>query len=279
MWASSESVGKVTEIDPRSGDVLQEIGVGNGASGIAYGAGALWVANTLDGTVSRIDPRSGVPTTFPIGASDGPASVAADANNVWVSNEFGGTVARIDPTRGTVLKRLTIGRRPQGIALVDGALWVGVAASGASHRGGTLRILAQVPFATKEFDPATTDVPLPYQLANITNDGLTAFRRVGGRPGWTLVPDLAVSLPAPTDGGRTYRFRLRSGIRYSTGALVRPADIRRELERSFHGGPDSLGATFFGAIDGAAACVRRCWRATSHAGRPSTTPPARSRST
>ena len=257
VWASSESAGKVTEIDAATGDVLQEIGVGNGASGITYGAGAVWVANTLDGTVSRIDPRLGVPTSFPVGSSDGPASVAADANDVWVSNEFGGTVVRIDPKRGTVLKPLQIGRRPQGIALVAGTLWVGVAASGASHRGGTLRILAQVPFATKEFDPATTDVPLPAQLANITNDGLTAFRRVGGRPGWTLVPDLAVSLPAPTDGGRTYRFQLRTGIRYSTGALVRPADIRRELERSFHGGPDSLGATFFGAIDGAGACVRR----------------------
>ena len=30
--------------------------VGRGASGVAAGAGALWVANTLDGTVSRIDP-------------------------------------------------------------------------------------------------------------------------------------------------------------------------------------------------------------------------------
>jgi ABC-type transport system substrate-binding protein len=47
-----------------------------------------------------------------------------------------------------------------------------------------------------------------------------------------FLPDLAVSLPASSDGGRSYSFRLRPGIRYSTGALVRPQDFRRTIERS-----------------------------------------------
>ena len=41
-----------------------------------------------------------------------------------------------------------------------------------------------------------------------------------------IVPDLAVSVPTPTDGGTTYRFQLRRGIRYSNGAVVSPADVR-----------------------------------------------------
>ena len=40
-----------------------------------------------------------------------------------------------------------------------------------------------------------------------------------------------MSVPAPTDGGRTYAFRLRRGIRYSTGAAVKASDVRRGLER------------------------------------------------
>ena len=40
-----------------------------------------------------------------------------------------------------------------------------------------------------------------------------------------------MSLPTPTDRGRTYAFQLRHGHRYSTGAPVRASDIRRELER------------------------------------------------
>ena len=43
----------------------------------------------------------------------------------------------------------------------------------------------------------------------MTGDGLVAFNQVSGLAGAQLVPDLATSLPAPTDGGRTYTFRLR----------------------------------------------------------------------
>ena len=52
----------------------------------------------------------------------------------------------------------------------------------------------------------------------MTNDGLVAFNQASGLQGTQLVPDLAVSLPTPTDGGRTYTFRLRPNIRYSNGS-------------------------------------------------------------
>src|SRR5205085_11372872 len=81
-------------------------------------------------------------------------------------------------------------------------------------------------------DPALVSHPEEGQVIALTNDGLTGFRRVSGSAGTRLVPDLAVSLPAPTDGGRSYSFQLRPGIRYSTGARVRPQDFRRALERS-----------------------------------------------
>ena len=32
--------------------------MGRGASGVAAGHGAVWVVNTLDGTLSRVDPRT-----------------------------------------------------------------------------------------------------------------------------------------------------------------------------------------------------------------------------
>ena len=57
-------------------------------------------------------------------------------------------------------------------------------------------------------DPAlaysTSTVPF---MLRCTNDGLVTFRKVGGPPGWQVVPDLAVALPAATDGGRAYRVR------------------------------------------------------------------------
>jgi peptide/nickel transport system substrate-binding protein len=46
-----------------------------------------------------------------------------------------------------------------------------------------------------------------------------------------VVPDLAAGIPTPTDGGRSYAFRLRHGIRWSTGAPVTGGDVRRGIER------------------------------------------------
>ena len=81
-------------------------------------------------------------------------------------------------------------------------------------------------------DPALDYSQTEMQVAALAYDGLAGFRRVGGNAGLQLVPDLAVSLPAPSDGGRSYSFQLRPGIRYSTGALVQPEDFRRAIERS-----------------------------------------------
>ena len=48
-------------------------------------------------------------------------------------------------------------------------------------------------------------------------------------------------LPRPTDGGMTYTFTLRRGIRYSNGTLVRASDIRRGIVAPAHFGLDSPG--------------------------------------
>jgi YVTN family beta-propeller protein len=259
VWASSESAGNVTQVDARSGDVVRRIPAGGGASGLAWGAGALWVANTRDGTVSRIDPRRGVQTAaIPVGARAGPVHLAVDAGGVWVSNELAGTVARIDPARQAVVKTLTVGNPPQGLAVVDGSLWVGVRASGAQHRGGTLGVLVakgEPNIPGGRLDPATLFTPEEVHILGLINDGLVAFQRVGGRQGATLVPDLALSLPTPTDGGRTYAFQLRRGIRYSTGVPVHASDFRRQLERVVRKGVAPEG--FYGGIRGAKACAAR----------------------
>ena len=52
--------------------------------GIATGAGGVWVANRLDGTVSRIDPStSALVETIEIG--DAVEDVTVDRATVWVT--------------------------------------------------------------------------------------------------------------------------------------------------------------------------------------------------
>jgi peptide/nickel transport system substrate-binding protein len=106
-------------------------------------------------------------------------------------------------------------------------------------------------------DPADAGTGVPgAQIANLVYDGLTAFRRVGGRTGEVVVPDLAVSMPTPTDAGGTYTFRVRGAVRYSSGQIVRPSDIRRGIERTLRAGTAGQGA-FFAAIVGARTCLKR----------------------
>ena len=87
----------------------------------------------------------------------------------------------------------------------------------------------------------------------VTNDGLVGYRKTGGSAGDQPVPDLAVSLPTPTDGGRSWSFQVRPGIRYSTGAVVRPQDIRRGIERSLE--LESPYALYYAHIIGAPKCL------------------------
>ena len=92
----------------------------------------------------------------------------------------------------------------------------------------------------------------------MTGDGLTAFNQVSGLAGAQLVPDLATSLPAPTDGGRTYTFLLRSGIRYSNGRPVQATDFRSTFERYYALGSPT---TDYDGIVGGAQCrkhPKRC---------------------
>ena len=222
-------------VSPATNSVLRSVDVGAGAGAVAAGEGAVWVANALNGTVTRVDPERGVVTaTVTVGAADEPVGLAAGGGAVWVANRRARTLARIDPERAVVTERLQLGNEPRGLALVGDRVWAAVAATGAGHRGGTLRIAIEDRIDALDADPATSYDVDAWMLLSITNDGLTAFRRTGGRAGTQVVPNLAQSLPTPSDGGRTYTFVLRRGVRYSTGREVR-AERRQARHRTLAG--------------------------------------------
>ena len=260
LWVAGQNTGTITKVDPSSRN-QQPINVGNGPTAIAYGAGSVWVANSVDGTVSQIGSRSNqVKQTFRVGTDPSALAVAPDGSSVWVANTGSGTVSRIDPQRNQPVQTLETGNHPTGIGLAGTRVYLAVSAVG--HRGGTLTVVADGIFEHDEaelLDPALSYVTGGWQALAITNDGLLTFQRAGGSAGTHLVPDLATSLPTPTDHGTTYTFQLRSGIRYSNGQTVRPGDFRRAIERAIAyqpaegGGP---GSTYFAGIVGAAACLK-----------------------
>jgi peptide/nickel transport system substrate-binding protein len=125
----------------------------------------------------------------------------------------------------------------------------GSSTTASSHDGGTFTILANSSFGVA--DPAQNYTLQEWQLLINTHDGLVQFKRVGGTPGTVIVPDLATSLPTPTDGGKTYTFQIRKGIKFSNGQVMKPSDFVTTFERQFTvPGPTS----FYSGIVGASAC-------------------------
>ena len=199
VWVTSQDTGELLRIDPTANRISQAIPVGQSPDGLAVGAGsvwvadgrhgialrpadrrgaddqggrrsagvvfadgAVWVASTVSGTVSRIDPQTGAAQLIPVGNE--PTDLAAAGNDVWA----------------TVLPSLASHR--------GGTLTVIVSSC---HR------ITQPPT-----DPAVAYYTRAWQMLSLTNDGLVGYRRVAGLAGDQLVPDLATALPRPTDGGQ-----------------------------------------------------------------------------
>jgi peptide/nickel transport system substrate-binding protein len=139
------------------------------------------------------------------------------------------------------------------LAVLAALLALPAAALAADHRGGTFVSLATSNAGTA--DPQVNATPQYWQLYQVTQDGLTAFRKSTGPAANSVVADLAARLPRTSDGGRTWTLTLRRGVRYSNGVPVRPRDVRFTFERLFKvHGPSAQ--SLYGVIDGADACLQ-----------------------
>jgi YVTN family beta-propeller protein len=254
LWVANARDNTVTHLTTTGTEASAGVTVGSGPRGVLLAAGSVWVANSLSQSVSRIDPVTNNVTTLRIG--DGPAALAATTSTIWVANEFDGTVARIDAGTGQLKGRpFSVGASPLAMTTAVDKLWVAAGAfADPSHVGSTLTIAsAVIPGDFEGIDPS--DVHLAYTVdpERLVYDGLVAVRRVGALSGSTLVPDLAVAIPAPTDNGLTYTFTLHKGIRYSDGTAVKASDFVLGLHRALIEGTPA----FFSKIKGAESCTKQ----------------------
>jgi ABC-type transport system substrate-binding protein len=258
LWVANGADGTVSHLNAKTGVPLSgSVRADAGASGLLLAEGSLWVANESALNVTRIDPRSEPPrptATIPVG--DGPHALVAAHGAIWAGNEYTGTVSRIDPTTDRVTRTYSSGGSPHGLAVVGKDLWLSSAAfASASHVGGTLTFLATLGDFLDSVDPATAYNPEFAIVGRAVYDGLVAYRATGGTAGVALVPDLAVTLPTPGNGGRTYTFTIRKGIKYSNGLTVQASDLRRGILRELTVGQKDGNPAMYSAIVGAPACI------------------------
>src|SRR3984957_6480648 len=104
------------------------------------------------------------------------------------------------------------------------------ASTGGGTSGGTITIASGTP-------PLSADQGLDFttqgtELYSVVNTPLLTFQRgVQGVGGSKIVPALAEALPTVTNGGKTYTFMLRPGLKYSDGTPIKASDVTYALER------------------------------------------------
>src|SRR5215471_13468513 len=107
-------------------------------------------------------------------------------------------------------------------------------AAASGHRslvGGTYRV-GWEPDLTDHFDP-TGELAATGIYTNLLLRTLVGYEHVAGLAGHRIVPDLAVSVPTPTNRGRTYTFTLKRGVRFGppVDREITSNDIRYAIER------------------------------------------------
>jgi peptide/nickel transport system substrate-binding protein len=115
-----------------------------------------------------------------------------------------------------------------------------------THTGGVLRMaLSSTP---DSFDPGNTYYAFSWDANRLWSRALTTFKPAPGNDGLTLVPDLATSLGKPSDGGKTWTYTIRSGLKFSDGTPITTKDVKYAIERSNYARDVlSNGPTYFAA--------------------------------
>jgi streptogramin lyase len=169
---------------PAPSDVTT-IRVGRQPINTAFGAGAVWVANYGDNTLSRVDPSTNRSTLhLDLGAV--PYGVAFGAGAVWMTTDFGsGAVFRIDPDSHAIVAKIPVGGTPTGLTFGDGLVWT-------ANRDGSV----------ERIDPATNTV---------------VGRTVAGRPAIAISVGLGSAWVTTEDGAV---FQLSSPVGALQGGAI-----------------------------------------------------------
>ena len=83
----------------------------------------MWVANRLDGTVSRIDQEGSPDEIVHIPVGGAPSALAFGAGSLWVADGDAREVVQVDPGANKALPPITVGNAPRSLAVTAGALW------------------------------------------------------------------------------------------------------------------------------------------------------------
>ena len=141
VWVATDQ--GVSRVDPATGEIVAQVGVG-GVASVATSHAGVFISSYADDRVARIDPS----TNQIVWSAQvpGPFRLALGAGALWAWSPVMGTLSRIAPSSGQVDATITIDRHipaavgvgaepdnhgfETGLAVGAGSVWVGSRVSG-----------------------------------------------------------------------------------------------------------------------------------------------------
>jgi peptide/nickel transport system substrate-binding protein len=99
-----------------------------------------------------------------------------------------------------------------------------------SKGGGTLRLVAG---PVDSYDPTRSYQLGVWDLMRLYTRQLVTYPSLPGAAGTHTVPDLAAAPGLVTNGGRTWTYTLKPGVRFEDGKPITSMDVKYGIERSF----------------------------------------------
>lgn len=110
-------------------------------------------------------------------------------------------------------------------------------------KGGTLRLAMSDDFDSP--DPGNQYYAWDQNFSRFYGRGLMTFKPAAGDESKQIVPDLATAPGQPSDGAKTWTYKLRTGVKYDDGTPVTSKDVKYAVERSNFTDELQLGPKYF----------------------------------
>lgn len=99
------------------------------------------------------------------------------------------------------------------------------------EKGGTLKFAVSDDFDS--IDPGNTYYAFSNNFLRNYSRMLMTYTSAPGEEGLTPVPDLAEAPGEPSDGNKTWTYKLQDGLKYEDGSAIKAEDIKHAVARTF----------------------------------------------
>ena len=160
---------KIIRIDPKTNRAVEPFtGFDKPCGGLVSAFESVWVPNCGNGTLSRIEPKTGKVTATievavaPVPMSPVPMAIAAGPDSIWLLSDERTTISRIDPTANSVVAEVRVEAGCNSLVFAESALWLTCPAL-----NKVIRVDPRTNLATKRIEVAAKPMSLTFGEGSI----------------------------------------------------------------------------------------------------------------